>query len=283
MFDLYNAGDMSEIFGDLDSFDTLIAIIARLRSPDGCPWDREQTHHSIKGNLLEETYEVIEAIDEEDANKLCEELGDLLMQIVLHARMASDEGDFELGDIIRGICTKLIHRHPHVFGNADAKDTKQVVANWEILKQSEGKGSLLSGLPKEMPALAYSQAMGRRVARVGFDWKDVEGIIDKLSEEVAEFNEAIDHRQRVREFGDLLFTLASIARRLDIDLEAALRGANERFYNRFSCMEETCQKRETSLSSLTLEEQNVLWEEAKRRESEKEAEQDELKNRGERI
>jgi tetrapyrrole methylase family protein/MazG family protein len=125
-----------------------------------------------------------------------------------------------------------------------------------------------------MPALAYSQAMGRRVARVGFDWEDVEGIIDKLSEEVAEFNEAIDHRQRVREFGDLLFTLASIARRLDIDLEAALRGANERFYNRFSCMEETCQKRETTLSSLTLEEQNVLWEEAKRRESEIEAEQE---------
>ena len=265
---------MSEIFGDMDSFDTLVAIIARLRSPNGCPWDREQTHHSIKGNLLEETYEVIEAIDEEDTKKLCEELGDLLMQIVLHAKMASEEGDFELGDIIRGICTKLIHRHPHVFGNADAKDTKQVVANWEILKQSEGKGSLLSGLPKEMPALAYSQAMGRRVARVGFDWEDVAGIIDKLAEEVAEFNEATDQRQRVREFGDLLFTLASIARRLDIDLEVALRGANERFYNRFSCMEETCQKRETSLSSLTLEEQNVLWEEAKRMESEKEAEQE---------
>ena len=273
-FDLYNAGDMSEIFGDMDSFDTLVAIIARLRSPNGCPWDREQTHSSIKGNLLEETYEVIEAIDEEDTKKLCEELGDVLMQIVLHARMASEEGDFELGDIIRGICTKLIHRHPHVFSNADAKDTKQVVANWEILKRSEGKGSLLSGLPKEMPALAYSQAMGRRVARVGFDWEDVAGIIDKLAEEVAEFNEATDHRQRVREFGDLLFTLASVARRLDIDLESALRGANERFYNRFSCMEETCQKRETSLSSLTLEEQNVLWEEAKRMESEKEAEQE---------
>lgn len=275
--------DNTTVPDNLNKFETLVEIIARLRAPDGCPWDREQTHHSIKGNLLEETYEVIEAIDEEDANKLCEELGDLLMQIVLHARMASEEGNFDLGDIISGICTKLIHRHPHVFGNADAKDTKQVVANWEILKQSEGKGSLLSGLPKEMPALAYSQAMGRRVARVGFDWKDVEGIIDKLSEEVAEFNEAIDHRQRVREFGDLLFTLASIARRLDIDLEAALRGANERFYNRFSCMEETCQKKETSLSSLTLEEQNVLWEEAKRRESEKEADQDELKNRGERI
>jgi tetrapyrrole methylase family protein/MazG family protein len=265
---------MSEICGDIDSFDTLVAIIARLRSPNGCPWDREQTHHSIKGNLLEETYEVIEAIDEEDMKKLCEELGDLLMQIVLHARMASEKGNFELADIIRGICTKLIHRHPHVFDDADVKDTKQVVANWEILKQSEGKGSLLSGLPKEMPALAYSQAMGRRVARVGFDWEDVAGIIDKLAEEIAEFNEATDQRQRVREFGDLLFTLASVARRLDIDLESALRGANERFYNRFSCMEETCQKRETTLSSLTLEEQNVLWEEAKRRESEKEAEQE---------
>jgi tetrapyrrole methylase family protein/MazG family protein len=247
------------------SFDTLVQIIARLRSPGGCPWDREQTHLSIKGNLLEEAYEVLEAIDEEDMGKLCEELGDLLMQIVLHAQMASEVGDFEIGDVIGGINDKLIRRHPHVFGDAEAKDAQQVIANWESLKREEGKGSLLAGIPKGMPALAYSEAIQRRVARVGFDWKDVEGIIDKLAEEVTEIKKATDHQQRVREFGDLLFTLANIARRLDIDLEAALRGANERFYRRFSYMEQACQKRGIQLSSLSLEEQDALWEEAKRR------------------
>ncbi len=247
----------------MDSFDTLVDIIARLRSPDGCPWDREQTHSSIKGNLLEEAYEALEAIDEGDMAKLREELGDLLMQIVLHAQMASEDRDFEIGDVIRGITTKLIHRHPHVFGDASAKDAREVIANWEELKREEGKGSLLSSLPKEMPALAYSQAMQRRVARVGFDWEDVAGVIEKLAEEVAEFREATEHQQRVREFGDLLFTLANIARRLDIDLEAALRRANERFYRRFSYMEELCQKRGISLASLSLEEQDALWEEAK--------------------
>ena len=262
--DRYNTDAMGETFEDLDSFDTLVAIIARLRSPDGCPWDREQTHFSIKGNLLEEAYEVLEAIDEGNTGKLCEELGDLLMQIVLHAQMASEDKDFELGGVIRSISTKLIHRHPHVFGDAEAKDAQQVIANWELLKREEGKGSLLSGLPKEMPALAYSQAIGRRVARVGFDWEDVAGVIEKLAEEVAEFSEATEHRNRVREFGDLLFTLASIARKLDIDLEAALRGANDRFYRRFSYMEEVCQRRGISLSSLSPEEQNALWEEAKR-------------------
>ena len=247
----------------MDNFDSLVDIIARLRSPNGCPWDREQTHASIKGNLLEESYEVLEAIDSGDMAKLCEELGDLLMQIMLHAQMAKEDGDFDIGDVIRGINRKLIHRHPHVFGDAKVKDTQQVIANWEALKQEEGKGSIISGIPKEMPALAYSQAIQRRVARVGFDWKEVEDIIEKLAEEVAELQKASEHRQKVREFGDLLFTLANIARRLDIDLEAALRGANERFYRRFSYMEEVCQKRGIQLSSLSLEEMDTLWEEAK--------------------
>jgi tetrapyrrole methylase family protein/MazG family protein len=255
----------------LESFDELVAIIGRLRSPNGCPWDREQTHSSLKGNLTEETYEVLETIDEGDMDKLCEELGDLLMQIVLHAQIASEGGDFNIDDVNRSISTKLIRRHPHVFGDAEAEDAQQVIANWEVLKREEGKGSLLSGLPKDMPALAYSQAVGRRVARVGFDWEDLTGIVAKLAEEVAEFSEAIEHQQRVREFGDLLFTLANIARHIDIDPEAALRGANERFYRRFSHMEEVCQKRGISLSSLSLGEQNALWEQAKRVESEREA------------
>lgn len=250
----------------MDSFDTLVDIIAKLRRPDGCPWDRAQTHLSVKNNLLEESYEVVEALDAEDMGKLCEELGDLLMQIVFHAQMASEHGDFEIDDVISGINSKLIRRHPHVFGDARAKTAGEVLSKWNAIKREEGKEgeTILRGIPKEMPALVYSQAVQRRAAHVGFDWKEVEDILDKLAEEIAEIKKATGHQQRVREFGDLLFTLANIARRLDIDLEPALRGANERFYRRFSYMEKVCQERGISLESLSLEEQDALWDEAKR-------------------
>jgi tetrapyrrole methylase family protein/MazG family protein len=250
---------------DAKSFDRLVAIIARLRSPGGCPWDREQTHDSIKGNMLEEAYEAVETIDKGDMAKFCEELGDLLMQIVLHSQMAREEGSFEIGDVIQKICDKLIYRHPHVFGESKVKDSSEVVANWEELKRKEGKGELLSGLPKNMPSLAYAQAVGRRVARVGFDWETVDDIIDKLSEEVAELQQAADHKQRVMEFGDLLFTLVCIARRMDIDAEVALRACNERFYKRFAYMEKICTERKLLLADMSLEEQNALWDEAKRK------------------
>ena len=249
---------------NLSSFDELVAIIARLRGTDGCPWDREQTHASLKGNLTEEAYEVLEAIDGGDRDELCEELGDLLLQVVLHAQIADDDGDFNIGDVIESISTKLIHRHPHVFGDGEAKDAAQVIANWEELKRGEGKGSLLSGIPRDMPALSYAQAVQRRVARVGFDWVAVEDIVEKLVEEISELQSASDHKARVHEFGDILFTLANIARRMDIDLEAALRGANERFYSRFSRMEELCKERGVILSSLSLDEQEALWQEAKK-------------------
>ena len=255
-----------DIEENLDNFAALVEIIAKLRSPEGCPWDRAQTHASIKGNLVEETYEVLEAIDEQDMSKLCEELGDLLMQIVLQSQMASEDKDFEISDVVRKINEKLIRRHPHVFGDAKAEDAKQVITNWEALKREEGKGSesTLDGVPKDMPSLAYSQAIQRRAARVGFDWEDVDSVIEKLAEEVAEFKAATGHQQRVREFGDLLFTLANVTRKLDIDLEGALRRANERFYRRFSYMEQVCRERGIELSSLPLEEQDALWEEAKR-------------------
>jgi len=249
---------------EMRSFDKLVAIIARLRGPGGCPWDREQTHDSIKGNMLEEAYEAVETIDKGDMTKLCEELGDILMQIVLHSQMAKEAGSFEIGDVIQKICDKLIYRHPHVFGESKVKDSSEVLANWEELKRREGKGELLAGLPKNMPSLAYAQAVGRRVARVGFDWETVDDIIDKLSEEVAELQQAADHRQRVMEFGDLLFTLVCIARRMDIDAEAALRGCNERFYKRFSYMEKICTERKLLLADMSLKEQNALWDEAKR-------------------
>jgi len=255
-----------KVEGDLGSFATLVEIIAKLRSPGGCPWDRAQTHDSIKGNLLEESYEVLETIDEKNPDHLCEELGDLLMQIVLHAQMAGQAGEFEISDVIRRINAKLIHRHPHVFGEARAENAEQVVANWEALKREEGKGgeSILEGIPKEMPALARAQAIQRRAARVGFDWEDAGEIIDKLTEEIRELREAADHKERVQEFGDLLFTLANVGRRLDIDLEAALRGTNERFRQRFKYMEKLGKERGVQLSSLSLQELDALWEEAKR-------------------
>ncbi len=251
---------------NLDSFASLVEIIARLRGPQGCPWDREQTHLSLKPNLVEECYEVIEAIDQEDSGKLSGELGDLMMQVVLQAQIAAEQGNFDIKEVLQRINTKLIHRHPHVFGKAKVKDAQEVALNWETLKKEErGGASLLAGLPKGMPALAYSQAMQRRAARVGFDWRGIDGVIEKLVEEIKELCQTTDQQQRIREFGDLLFTLANVARWLGVESEDALRLANERFYQRFSCMEEVCQQKGISLDKLSLEEQDKLWEEAKRR------------------
>ena len=252
---------------DLSQFSALVEIIARLRAPDGCPWDREQTHASLREYLLEECYEVLEALDEGDSVELRDELGDLLLQIVLQSQIAAEAGEFEIGDVVKGINTKLIHRHPHIFGSVEVKGADEVAHNWQVLKQGErgSDGSILDGVPGQMPALGYSQAIQRRVAQVGFDWEDVEGVIDKLAEEVKEFKQSDTEEQRAREFGDLLFTLVNVARRLGIDSEAALRETNRRFYHRFSCMEELCRQRGVNLGELSFEEQNALWEEAKKR------------------
>ena len=249
-----------------DQFATLLAIIAQLRAPDGCPWDREQTHLSLRENLLEECYEVLEALDKGDSARLCDELGDLLMQVVLHAQIAREAGEFEIGDVLSKINTKLIHRHPHIFGTRKVKDADEVSHNWEVLKQEEREAgaSLLDGVPKEMPALAYSQRVQGRVARVGFDWEDSSGVIEKLAEEVTELTEATSQEDKAAEFGDLLFTLANIARREGVDLESALREANERFYKRFTVMEQLCRERGLKFAELSFAEQNELWEEAKR-------------------
>ncbi len=248
-------------------FDTLVNIIARLRSPGGCPWDRKQTHASLRAALLGECYEVLEALDERDAEKLGEELGDLLLQVVLHSQIAAEAGEFELKDVISNISTKLINRHPHVFGSTKVKDAKEVAHNWEILKQEErgAEVSMLENVPGEMPALNYSQEVQRRVARVGFDWENIEGVIDKLVEEVTEFKQVENQERREEEFGDLLFTLVNVARRLGVDSESALREANRRFYRRFACMEEACRQRGVNFAELSFDEQNTLWEEAKRK------------------
>ena len=250
---------------DLSQFDALVGIIARLRAPDGCPWDRKQTHASLRENLLEECYEVLEALDSGDSGKLCDELGDLLMQIILHTQIATEAGEFELGNVIRGINAKLIHRHPHIFGSKKVKDAEEVALNWEALKQAEREpgASIVDSVPRQMPALGNSQAIQRRVVQVGFDWEDVDGVIDKLAEEVSELKEAESQELRAREFGDLLFTLVNVARRLGVDSEAALREANQRFSRRFNYMEEVCRQRGVNLADLSFDEQNALWEEAK--------------------
>jgi len=251
---------------DVSQFTTLVDIIARLRAPDGCPWDKKQTHASLRKNLLEECYEVLEALDEGNSDKLCDELGDLLMQVVLHTQIAAEAGEFELGDVVNSINTKLIHRHPHVFGSKKVKDAEEVVLNWEVLKQEEREGtSILASAPKQMPALGYSQEIQRRVAQVGFDWENIDGVIEKLTEEISELKRADSQERKAQEFGDLLFTLANIARRLEIDLEGALRQANQRFYRRFSYMEEVCRQRGLNFGELSFDEQNTLWEEAKKK------------------
>ena len=250
-----------------NSFAVLRETVAKLRAPDGCPWDKQQTHASLKLYLVEECYEVLQALEEGTPQKVCEELGDLLLQIMLHAQIAAESGQFDIDDVVRGINDKLVHRHPHVFGGLKVKDSGEVELSWETLKQEERKEgeSLLSSVPRQMPALAYSQSIQRRVAGVGFDWEEVEGIIDKLTEEIAELRKASDQQERAQEFGDLLFTLVNIARRLDIDSEMALRSTNQRFCQRFAYMEEVCRERGINLGSLSLDEQNALWGEAKQK------------------
>lgn len=251
---------------NLDRFETLVDILAKLRGPEGCPWDREQTHASLRENLLEECYEVLEALDEGNPAQLCEELGDLLMQVLFHARIAAEAGDFELADVIRGISTKLVNRHPHVFGSVKVNDAEEVLHNWEALKRKERDAdtSMLAKVPRQLPALNYSQAIQSRVVRIGFDWENIDGVIDKLAEEVAELKQAASQAEKEWEFGDLLFTLVNVARRLGVDSETALREANQRFYRRFARMETVCRERGINLGDLSFEEQNALWEDAKK-------------------
>jgi len=251
--------------GDLEKFATLVAIMERLRGRDGCPWDRQQNHASLRENLLEESYEVLEALDTGNAVHLCGELGDLLMQIVFHAQIAREAGEFDIGDVIQAINTKLIRRHPHIFGKTKVSSAAEVAHNWEAIKDTERPEgtSVLQSVPQALPALAYSREIQARVARLGFDWPDMSGVIEKVVEEVRELQGATDQTCRSEEFGDLLFTLVSLARWLGIDPEIAMREANRKFFRRFAYMESLCKQRGLEFGSLTFAEQNVLWEEAK--------------------
>ncbi|MEE9202394.1 MAG: nucleoside triphosphate pyrophosphohydrolase [Dehalococcoidia bacterium] len=245
-------------------FPHLRRIISRLRL--SCPWDREQTHRSLAPNLLEECYEALEAIDAGDPDRLREEMGDVLMQVLLQAEIAAGEGEFTLDDVVADISAKLVHRHPHIFGSAKARSTQDVLDHWDRLKQEEKQGnSLLDGVPRHMPALAQSQEIQSRAARAGFDWERVEGVLDKVAEETAELRRAATPQEREDELGDLLLSLVNLSRHLGIDSETALRRAAGRFRDRFSYMEDTCRQRGQRLEGLSMDELEALWQEAKGR------------------
>jgi tetrapyrrole methylase family protein / MazG family protein len=262
-------------------------ISARLRRPDGCPWDREQTHGSLRKHLLEEAYEVYDALERGATPALAEELGDLLLQVVLHAQLAAEEGVFDLTDVQAAIGRKIVRRHPHVFGDAVARTAADVNRQWERIKADEralaaavaaeesaaagdsdlggtrGARSALDGISPSMPALAASQEMQERAAALGYDWSDVEGILDKVAEELAELAGAADPAARHEEFGDLLLVVVNVARRLGIESEAALRSANDKFRNRFRRIERMVAERGVAIRDLDFRQLDALWDAAK--------------------
>ena len=244
-------------------------IVARLRAPGGCPWDREQTHESLKRNLLEESYEVIEAIDQGDPAVLSEELGDLLVQVAFHADIAKEAGDFQLEDVLREINAKLVRRHPHVFADGHAKDAREAERNWEQIKAEERKAkgeskSPVEGIPGDLPALAYAQLMQDRVGKAGFEWDDISGVLDKIVEEVAELKAATTPEEKMHELGDLLFTMVNLTRWSGEHAEDVLRKANQRFGKRYLGMEKLAAERGLDFNSLSLDQKEELWQEAKR-------------------
>ena len=249
------------------TFEGLLDLVARLRAPDGCPWDREQTSESLKGGFLEECYEVLEAIDQGEPHRLLEELGDVLLHVALQVQMAREAGLFSQEDVFETQTSKLIRRHPHVFGDASAEDAEEVEAQWEDIKNRERSGdsrSLLDGVPRSMPALAYAQTIQKRAARVGFDWQDTDGVLEKVREELDELAGAEDPSGREAELGDVLFSLVNVGRWLGVDAEGALRRADAHFYRRFGHMEELSRERGVSFADLSPQEKEDLWQEAKR-------------------
>ena len=250
-------------------------IAARLRAPGGCPWDREQDHRSLRPFLLEEAYEVYDALEHGATADLAEELGDLLLQVVLHAQLGAEEGLFDLADVYRHIGTKIVRRHPHVFADVEARTASDVVQNWERIKAGEraargpkppADGSLpaaFAGLARSLPALAYSQEMQGRAAALGYDWPDVEGVIEKLEEEAVELLEARSDEERTEEYGDLLLVLVNLARKLGVDAESALRAGNAKFARRFALVERYAAERGRGLDTMTFEEFDELWDRAK--------------------
>jgi tetrapyrrole methylase family protein/MazG family protein len=246
----------------------LADTVAHLRGPGGCPWDQEQTHQSMRDDFLEEASEVLDALDDEDPQALCEELGDMLYHLVMQAQIASESGEFQLGDVIAGIDSKLKRRHPHVWGDWQVEDTAEVVRNWEALKEREkaresGVASLVDNIPYSLPALARAQKIQEQVKRVGFDWPELGGVLDKIEEEIAELKAASNPVERRQELGDLIFAIVNWGRWMDINAEIALREANRRFDRRFRQLEQIAIDRGQKLDELDLGALDAMWEEAK--------------------
>ncbi|MBM7855974.1 tetrapyrrole methylase family protein/MazG family protein [Desulfohalotomaculum tongense] len=251
--------------------DALVDVMATLRGDNGCPWDKEQTHETLKQYLLEETYEVLEALDSGDAHKICDELGDLLLQVVFHAQIAAEDNRFDINDVINAITEKMVRRHPHVFGDTTVKNSDEVLVNWDKIKAEEQNRrhepqSLLSGVSAALPALVRAAKLQAKAARVGFDWPDYKGAVKKVKEELEELYTVIEtgEREKIRmELGDVLFAVVNMARLLKVDAEGALTGANGKFMRRFQYIEKKAYQRGKELSEMTLEEMDCLWEEAK--------------------
>jgi len=255
---------------DQSGFEDLLAIMRRLRAPGGCPWDAEQTHESLTRYLLEETYEVIEAIDAKSPEMLKEELGDLLLQPIFHCAIAEENGTFTMADVIHTLCDKLIRRHPHVFGDMEIRDSSAQIENWEQIKKAE-KGeerrSALSGVPPHLPALLKAQKITEKASRVGFDWEHVDQVVAKVMEELHEFEEAMaegDEEHMEAELGDLLFAIVNLGRFLSINPEEALRKTINRFQQRFLHVEESLHAQGRQMNNASLMEMDALWEEAKK-------------------
>ncbi len=253
----------------MDEFDKTVEIMRKLRSEHGCPWDRKQTHQTLKSYLIEEVYELMEAIDEGDPEKMKEELGDLLFQIVFHAQLASERGEFNIRDVLEGINQKMLSRHPHVFGTEQLDTAEQVLKRWDEFKKKEGKlqESLLEGVPKAMPSLLRAKKVQERASKVGFDWSELNEVLEKVKEEFSEFVESLRHDKKEEieeELGDLFFSLVNLSRFVKVNPEDALQKTTSKFIKRFQYIENKARQLGKSLQDMSLEEMDALWEEAKR-------------------
>ena len=254
---------------DKDWVQEIVDIMAKLRAPDGCPWDQKQSHKSLKPYLIEESCEVLDAIDENDMEHLKEELGDVLMNLVFHAQLADERGDFNFQDVAQTISEKMVHRHPHVFDKSCEMTAEEVEAQWQKIKAEEKseRESILEGIPRSLPSVARSQKLQKRAAKVGFDWPDSSGVIAKVKEEFQELEEALESGIEMdieEEFGDLMFSMVNMARHLKIDADHSLNQANNKFINRFMGVESICKSRNLEMKDMTLEQLDEIWDEVKR-------------------
>ena len=251
--------------------DDLLKIMKLLRSPEGCPWDREQDHKSIRNGFLEEAYEAVEAIDTEDSTLLCEELGDVLLQVVFHAALEEEAGRFDFSDVVDGVSKKMVERHPHVFGNVNVKTSEDVLVHWDAIKQrtksQKTQSEVLKGVSVALPALMRSAKVQKKAAKVGFDWPDVQGAFDKVEEELKELKEAAETGEKARceeELGDLLFSVVNVSRFLGVEPEQSLTEACNKFISRFEKVERLAADRSVNMEKASLEELDQLWDEAKK-------------------